>query len=482
MKALRKEPTRRYASVEQLANDISRHLDGLPVTARPDTFAYRAEKFFKRNTAIAAAGLLIFLSLLAGITATTVQSVRAERERRLADERFNQVRRMASDVLFKYNDALAKLEGSTEIRSSLLKDATGYLDGLNGGEENSAELQTELAEAYLRIGNVQGETYHANLGDTEGAFASYEKALEICENLEREQADTKQTSNLKSRVLFHLGKLQIRRGKFDKASDFLQQAAKIGENSAWQVPENDENKRTLSKIYISLGDAVSRNEKYPREIQLEKGIEYFEKALSVINSPPLDYSSQANSDLQIAATANQRIGNIYSQKSPDPSAESFKLSVKHFKRATELYAELARREPNNVEYQRNYADELLMQAFIKSRSDSSIEAALADCRKATATLEKIAAGDLENTEAQFDAAMAYYQTSNVIEGANKEMSEGIKLMLHAVEILERFNRENPNSDEFRVNLKHAYGRLRGMYKASGNLAKSAFYDKKAGTL
>ncbi len=478
LKSLRKEPERRYSSIERLSEDLRRHLEGLPVTARPDIFSYRAEKFVKRNLGSVVAGLLIFLTLLGGIAATSVQTIRAERERQLADERFNQVRRLANDVLFKYNDALAKLEGSTEIRASLVKDATGYLDALTGEQENSDLLQRELAEAYLRIGDVQGETYRANLGDTEGAFSNYGKALGICENLERAETDVTETANLKSRVLLQLGKLQIRRGKFDEATDFLRQAAIIRERLAQIEPNQIEHKRTLAKIFISLGDAALRNEKVTPHIQIENGIAYFEKALTTSDAL-LAAPDAGNRDLQTAAAAHQRLGNIFSMKSRAPDADLFDQSLNHFKKATEIYGELAGREPRNVEYQRNFADQLLMQAYTKSRSERSIKSVLSDCRAATATLESIAASDRNNKEAQFDAAMAYYQTSNVIEGSRTKISDGINLMLRAVEILERLNAENQNLDEFRVNLKYAYSRLSGMYKASGNTIKSAFYQKKA---
>ena len=50
LKALRKEPDRRYGSVEQFSNDIGRYVDGLPVLAAPDTLAYRTTKFVRRHT------------------------------------------------------------------------------------------------------------------------------------------------------------------------------------------------------------------------------------------------------------------------------------------------------------------------------------------------------------------------------------------------------------------------------------------------
>jgi serine/threonine protein kinase len=68
MKALRKEPQRRYASVEQFAEDIRRHWEGLPVLARKDTLLYLGTKFIKRHKANTIAVMLMVL-LLAGMQA-----------------------------------------------------------------------------------------------------------------------------------------------------------------------------------------------------------------------------------------------------------------------------------------------------------------------------------------------------------------------------------------------------------------------------
>ncbi len=65
--AIRKEPERRYASAGLLARDIQRHLEGHPVTARPDTLAYRSAKFVRRNRFTVVAGALIAASLSCGL-------------------------------------------------------------------------------------------------------------------------------------------------------------------------------------------------------------------------------------------------------------------------------------------------------------------------------------------------------------------------------------------------------------------------------
>jgi len=82
--ALRKDPQRRYASVEQLSEDIRRHLGDLPVIARPDSRRYRAAKFMARHRAsVAAAGLLV-VTLVAGSVATLWEAHRARQERDIA--------------------------------------------------------------------------------------------------------------------------------------------------------------------------------------------------------------------------------------------------------------------------------------------------------------------------------------------------------------------------------------------------------------
>ncbi|HEY6174273.1 MAG TPA: serine/threonine-protein kinase [Kofleriaceae bacterium] len=75
LKALHKEPARRYASMEQLANDLGRWLDGMPVAARPSTIAYRARKFVRRNKVLVIAAILV-----AGIQVRAMCNTRAARE------------------------------------------------------------------------------------------------------------------------------------------------------------------------------------------------------------------------------------------------------------------------------------------------------------------------------------------------------------------------------------------------------------------
>jgi serine/threonine protein kinase len=188
--AMRKEPHLRYSSVGQFSEDIRRHLVGLPVVARQATLSYRAAKFIRRNIVAVAAATVLSLILLVGIAVTgwEVHVARGERARAeaagaKAERRFNEGRKLAHSVLFDYNEAIQDLPGSIPVRERLVKDALEYLDSLAGEASDDPSLQRELATAYEKVGDVQGRTLRANMGDTSGAKESYRKALRIREML-----------------------------------------------------------------------------------------------------------------------------------------------------------------------------------------------------------------------------------------------------------------------------------------------------------
>ena len=188
--ALRKEPQRRYSSVEQFAEDIRRHLENLPVLARKDTVGYRTSKFINRHKAGVVAAILLTLILL-GALAITLWEARVAREQAAvarsqearAERRFNDVRKLANSLIFEVHDSIRNLPGATQARKLVVSRALEYLDSLSREASGDPSLQRELATAYDTIGDVLGYSGTANLGDFQGAAASYAKALAIWEAL-----------------------------------------------------------------------------------------------------------------------------------------------------------------------------------------------------------------------------------------------------------------------------------------------------------
>lgn len=147
--ALRKEPERRYRSVEKFADDIDRYLKGLPVAARKNSPRYRAGKFVKRNKFAVAAAALIILSLVGGIFATSWQARQAKREKVKAEK----ISAFLEQTL-RYSNAVQsslKKNGPEATVSEAVDEAARRLDGgeFDDTPEVKAELERTIASIYF---------------------------------------------------------------------------------------------------------------------------------------------------------------------------------------------------------------------------------------------------------------------------------------------------------------------------------------------
>jgi eukaryotic-like serine/threonine-protein kinase len=185
MKALRKEPDRRYASAGALSDDAQRFLDGRPVLAVPDSWRYRARKFVTRHGLAAAAAAALIVAVSGGVAATVWQAHVANRERMRAEREFNAVHGIAQAMLGEVHDAVAKLPGSTAAREILLRRGTEYLDTLSAEAAGSDPLAREVAMAYVQLSMAQGTISASTLGDQETARKSLAKAISLLDPLVR---------------------------------------------------------------------------------------------------------------------------------------------------------------------------------------------------------------------------------------------------------------------------------------------------------
>jgi eukaryotic-like serine/threonine-protein kinase len=181
-KALAKEPDRRYATVQEFADDLRRALDGRPVLARGDSLTYRAGKFLRRHRLGASAAAAAVLSLAAAAGVAAWQARRARASEAVARRRFEDVRGLARAVLFDLHDEIAPLPGSTKARATLVSTALRYLDSLAVDAGSDPALARDVAAGYGRLGRVQGGN-NATLGDRDGAVRSHRAAIRILEPL-----------------------------------------------------------------------------------------------------------------------------------------------------------------------------------------------------------------------------------------------------------------------------------------------------------
>ena len=391
MMALRKEPQRRYASVEQLAGDIRRHLVNLPVRASRDTLEYRASKFIRRHKAGVAAGLALVLVVLAGVAATLYEAHRARQNELRAEKRFNDVRALANSLLFDIHDSIRDLPGSTPSRKLIVERALQYLDSLASETGGDLSLERELATAYERVGEVQGHYLLDNLGETANALHSYQKALTLRKNL----AESKSAS-LEDRVaLVHCLRLAATQmqavGDVQAAFRNVQDAVSLGESLRKEHPRDMKILDELSFGYeikghiqrgnwraaAGLGDLAAAQESYGKAVevdrilvQLDPNSEPFQGELSADQTDYADilrlldpaewpraleiYQQSLQIDHKIAehSPSTKRTRNVavdYNRVAMAYDAEGdHARSLENHRKALKIYEDLLAKDPSNA--------------------------------------------------------------------------------------------------------------------------------------
>jgi non-specific serine/threonine protein kinase/serine/threonine-protein kinase len=332
--ALRKEPERRYSSVEQFAGDLRRHLTGHPVSARPDTLRYRTGKFMYRNRAMAVAGVLLAASLIGGIVATSWQAHTANLQRKRAEQRFQEVRGLANTVLFELHDAILNLPGSTQARELLVKRAQQYLDGL-ASESGDRTLQRERAMAYERIGDVQGLPTRANLGRTTESLESYGKALAIDQALTAADPQNSTLQTDLARVYNSICQVHQSSGQFRESLGACKHAESILQDQVMSHPRDLKMRADLATTYQNTAGA------YFNLGEWENSREQRARALTEFQEL---HRRQPEDDgyLGDLATAYHRMAGLEEQ------VKDFAEAHAHALQAVALFSELSARHPGEI--------------------------------------------------------------------------------------------------------------------------------------
>ncbi|HEX6184231.1 MAG TPA: protein kinase [Pyrinomonadaceae bacterium] len=183
--AMRKEPARRYASAAQLSEDIRRHVDGLPVIARKDTFKYRAAKFVRRNKAGVAAAALVALTLVGGVVAVAWQASVAKEQARVAAQERDKARVEAAKAE-RINAFLQSIFASADPSwYSTGHGQRGEVKVVDVLEQTGRRIDAELKdepEIRAELHHTVGTTYHA-LGRYETARTHFLAALDAYRGL-----------------------------------------------------------------------------------------------------------------------------------------------------------------------------------------------------------------------------------------------------------------------------------------------------------
>lgn len=300
--AMRTDAERRYGSVQQLADDIERHLDGRPVSAAPDTFAYRTAKFVRRNRIGVASAAVIALILIAGIVATAWQASVAAHERDQATrekEKAEQLNQFLQSIL---SAASPNAMGKNAKVIAVLDDAASRINvDFAYQPELRARALSTIGQTYNELGVP--ETAEPKLREAlriyDGIYAGYNKekararlyladsligryAFDEAEPLLNEMVAAERLHQPAgadlSRALFLMGEMNVRRSQFAVADRFLDESITLCD--ALPSPAEID----CAYYRISLG----RSKQFTGDLDAAEMI--FRRSLSVFNQQPERYA------------------------------------------------------------------------------------------------------------------------------------------------------------------------------------------------
>jgi serine/threonine protein kinase len=417
LKALRKEPQRRYVSAEQFSEDIRRYMEGLPVIARKDTLAYRASKFVRRHRAAVAAAAFTMVALIGGAGTTLWQARVAHAERDKAQRRFNEVRKLANAVLFKYEENIRTLPGSTPVREMLVKDGLEYLDNLSKESEGDVQLQRELAEAYKKVGDVQGGVaVGGNTGDTSGMLDSYRKALALREGIAR---------------------------------------------AADATPDD---RRNLARMYIAVGDALQRVG------DNVGGLDLARKALGIYETlaaaDPAGITTRSD-----VARANWHVANHLG------TAGNYPEAIDSYWKAARIYQELEAVDPSNPSHRRN---EVLTYKYLGTLLEltGDKQGALELYRKAVVTDQGLVALEPNNASAKLDLSFSYGALGKSLMGTG-DLGGAVEAAQKALELSLAVSQADPKNAFAGSAVGKAYQSLGAIAFKKGDPSAGLDSDRKA---
>jgi len=432
LKSLQKEPERRYLSVDAFNDDISRFREGMPVLARPSTLLYRVERFVKRNRSLVAAAGLVLVAVIAGVVATLWQARIAHAERVLAERRFSDVRTLASSFLFEITPEVERLPGSTPAKVLLVTRALEYLNKLTLDAAEDPEILREVARAYDKVGEVQGSPYAPNIGDTKGAKASFQKALDIrLALLQKDPNDVELLSGIADDHEF-LGTIESYGSDTAKAKPLIDRSLELRKQVLDTDPSNFEYRRKLALTLKQRGILQFYDSDNPG------AIEYYRRSNEILEK----LHGERPDDLDVALSYYYNFVSIGEAQGWE---SDFKAAGESIQKGLDQLEPLYEKHPFDQSVQRtmhlayskrgeNYED---LEQF-----DLGIDA----YEKSLAIAKNRSEADPTNFTAKRDLALMYKKRGQCQEGAGKT-DESLDSIRKAIAVFTELRNLDPNNNE-----------------------------------
>ena len=450
MRALDADPHRRYESAAQLAEDLRRYLDHEPVQARPPTLRYRALKFTRRNRVPVAAGAAVFLAAAVGLALSTYEA-------RIADSRLRQIRTMADALVFDVHDAVRDLPGSTRARKIIVQTALDYLNGTLNSARGDASAEKELAKAYRRLGDVQGNVQAANLGDPDGALARYRQAIPLIDDAIRRAPGDLDAVTERLVLYDRIGTLQAYTGQLRDALQTLRDGIRVG--SPFAASKSGDLLSALAALHLASSEAVRNMNDYSAALgDATASLLLYQQVAAARPSDPAARFP--------VATAFAAVGMAES------GLDRVNDALAHFRQGTAELETLVAAEPGNVSWNRDlmlaygHVADVLGNPGLQNLGDRA--GALRAYRQAAAIGKRVYQADPADHRAALDYGIVLSRVETMMDDGDHAEKRAVQQ--ESIRILEDAARTSPGNVSPKIYLTLLNQHLGDSFQATRNLA------------
>jgi non-specific serine/threonine protein kinase/serine/threonine-protein kinase len=467
LKAMAKDPARRYASAERLAADVTRYLEGRPIEARPDSWSYRTAKFVRRNRIAVAAGAAGVLALLAGLGVSIRQTAVAREERSIAEHRLRDVQALAKTLMFDVYDGIENMPGATAVRRSVIEKTSQYLDALAQQAGRDSSFRFSLADAYERLGITQRNAEMAGEEASQASFRSFKKCRDLREGLLRDYPDNEHALLGLVQVYTRIGANDEMIDNLPEALEMMKRAEQAQQRLIDRHPGNAAYVAGMAKRKNNLGLALYYNNRIPEaSAEMRLASEGF-AALAARDSA--DWQSR-----RLLAMSLTVYGDCLFERA---SAADSAAMVE--RRALAIYDSLWKQRPTDLDLERRVADghERLSQMY--ALHFGAPDSGIAHVNLAQHMIEAVAASDPSDHSLAIDAIDGRV-TRALVLAATGHAAEASQLITATRPTYERWAAADTSDSHFRDGLPELYlavalvdlERARAASRASGPAAWS----------
>jgi tetratricopeptide (TPR) repeat protein/tRNA A-37 threonylcarbamoyl transferase component Bud32 len=249
LKCLQKEKTRRYASAQDLADELGRFLADEPIQSRPVGRLERTWRWCRRNPHLAGAVATAVICLFAALVALAAANLWTQAALDTAERRLHQTRQ-AIDELFTLvaEETLLNEPGLQPLRKQLLLKARDLYKDVLAEETNDPRVRHDLSISYFLLGRIMDE-----VGSPKEALEPYHTAWRMQRELVAEQPGDERLQYDQANTANAMGTVYSVLRQYDQARPWLQQARDIRQSLVDEYPGRHEYQRKLANTLMNLG-------------------------------------------------------------------------------------------------------------------------------------------------------------------------------------------------------------------------------------